>query len=159
MSGQGPYFGQCGVFTHLFPEKHPDVIERYVNEIRRVLGVLEGILATKAADSSSSSESQVWLVGDKMTYADMSFVAWNARLADLLMKSWDEIWEGLALPHVRAWHERMAALPSWERSMELRAKLMDDQGLQWNGMPKGIKTFKDYEDKIAAGEDTTPVQE
>jgi hypothetical protein len=28
------------------------------------------------------------------------------------------------------------------------------QGLQWNGVPKGIETFTEYKDKIAAGEDT-----
>jgi glutathione S-transferase len=29
---------------------------------------------------------------------------------------------------------------------------MDEQGLQWNGVPKGIETFTDYEEKIARGE-------
>lgn len=28
------------------------------------------------------------------------------------------------------------------------------QGLQWNGVPKGIETFTEYEERIAAGEDT-----
>ena len=39
--------------------------------------------------------------------------------------------------------------------MEHRARLMDEQGLQWNGVPKGIETFTEYEAKIAAGEGTT----
>lgn len=30
------------------------------------------------------------------------------------------------------------------------------QGLQWNGVPKGIETFTEYKDKIEAGEDTVP---
>ena len=42
--------------------------------------------------------------------------------------------------------------------MKLRARLMDEQGLQWNGVPKGIETFTEYEAKIAAGEDTVPNQ-
>lgn len=146
MSGQGPYFGQCGVFQHLFPEKLPSVIKRYADEIKRVLGVLEGVLAAKPAD-------QQWLVGDKMTFADMAFVPWNDRLDQLLMQSWDEVWDGVS--HVRAWHEKMVALPSWKRAMQTRAKLMDEQGLQWNGVPKGIETFTEYEKKIAAGVDTT----
>lgn len=33
------------------------------------------------------------------------------------------------------------------------------QGLQWNGVPKGIDTFTEYKDKIAAGEDTHPAKE
>lgn len=145
MSGQGPYFGQCGVFQHLWPEKIPSVIERYASEIKRVLSVLETILAAKPDDAQ-------WLVGDKMTFADMAFVPWNCRLSEVMMQTWDEIWEGV--PHVRAWHERMADLPSWKHVMETRGRLMDEQGLQWNGVPKGIKTFQEYEEKIAMGEDT-----
>lgn len=146
MSGQGPYFGQCGIFTHLWPEKLPPVIKRYADEIKRVLGVLEIVLAAKPAD-------QQWLVGDRMTFADMAFVPWDDRLDQVLMQSWDEVFEGT--PHVRAWHEKMVALPSWKRSMEIRARLMDEQGLQWNGVPKGIETFTEYEKRIAAGDDTT----
>lgn len=118
MSGQGPYFGQAGWFLHLHPEKVPSAIDRYVAEIRRILGVIEGHLAAKPAEAQ-------WLVGDKMTFADMAFLSWNTRLDDMLVKSWDEVWEGL--PHVRAWHEKMAGLPSWKRCMERRAVLMDEQ--------------------------------
>jgi glutathione S-transferase len=143
MSGQGPYFGQAGWFRHLHAEKIPSAIERYSSEVKRVLGVLDGALAAKPADAQ-------WLVGDKMTFADMAFAPWNFRLAELLEQSWDEVWAGL--PHARAWHERMVELPSWKRSMEHRARLMDEQGLQWNGVPKGIETFTDYEEKIARGE-------
>ncbi|UKZ74704.1 hypothetical protein TrVFT333_002374 [Trichoderma virens FT-333] len=139
MSGQGPYFGQCGWFQHLHPEKIPSAIERYSNEVRRVLGVLEGVLAAKPAAAQ-------WLVGDKMTFADMAFVPWNGRLNEVLMQPWDEIWDGL--PYVRAWHEKMVELPSWKRSMEKRSRLMDEQGLQWNGFPKGIQSFQEYEKAI-----------
>ncbi|KAI0147592.1 glutathione S-transferase [Xylariaceae sp. FL1272] len=142
MSGQGPYFGQAGWFTHLHPEKIPSAIERYTKEIRRVLGVLETALAGKPADSQ-------WLVGDKMTFADMAFFPWNARLNDVLSVPWDDVWK--ETPHVRAWHEKMAALPSWKRCMEIRARLMDEQGLDWNGVPKGL-TFTEYDAKIKAGE-------
>ena len=90
MSGQGPYFGQCGWsviripffsfpsplskarpirFNVLHPEKLPSAIERYSNEVKRVLGVLEQALRGKQ-----------WLVGDKCTYADLAFVTWNDRM-------------------------------------------------------------------------------
>jgi glutathione S-transferase len=146
MSGQGPYFGQAGWFQHLHPEKIPSAIERYTAEIRRVLGVLDGALAA----AKPGADGGRWLVGGKMTFADMAFAPWNFRLAEVLLQSWDEVWEGL--PHARAWHERMVELPSWKRSMEHRARLMDEQGLQWNGVPKGIETFTEYEEKIARGE-------
>ncbi|KAK4145149.1 glutathione S-transferase [Dichotomopilus funicola] len=145
MSGQGPYYGQAGWFRHLHTEPIPSAIERYANEVRRVLGVLEGILAAAQPDADDGDVR--WLVGGKMTFADMAFVPWNFRLSEVLVQPWDEVWEGL--PHVRVWHERMVALPSWERSMRIRARLMDEQGLQWNGVPKGIETFTEYEKKIA----------
>ncbi|KAK8855279.1 glutathione S-transferase [Apiospora arundinis] len=87
-----------------------------------------------------------------MTFADMVFVPWNFRLSEVLNQSWDQVWEGSppSLPHVRDWHEHMVDLPSWKRSMEIRARLMDEQGLQWNGVPKGIETFSEYEEQIAA---------
>ena len=37
--------------------------------------------------------------------------------------------------------------------MELRAKLMDEQGLDWNGMPKGISNMKEYEQKMKKDEE------
>ncbi|KAK7982054.1 glutathione transferase [Apiospora saccharicola] len=131
MSGQGPYYGQCGWFQHLHYEKYQPAIDRYAGEIRRVLGVLEGELAARPADAP-------WLVGGKMTFADMAFVSWNFRLSEVLNQPWDQ---------------RMVELPSWKRAMEVRARLMDEQGLQWNGVPKGIETFTEYEEQIAAAKD------
>ena len=32
--------------------------------------------------------------------------------------------------------------------MQTQAKLMDEQGLTWNGMRKGINNMKEYEEKI-----------
>jgi glutathione S-transferase len=144
MSGQGPYFGQCGWFQHLHHEKLPSATERYANEIRRVLSVIEGVLAQQQSD---------WLVGNKMSYTDMAFLPWNFRLSEVLVQSWDEVWEGL--PLTRAWHECMAELPSWKRIMKARDGLMAQQNLQWNGIPVGINSLQEYNEKIAKGEDTT----
>ena len=58
-----PYFGQAGHFQRLHPEKIPSAIERYQKEIVRVFGVLDSVLA-----------KQPWLVGDKCSVADLSFV-------------------------------------------------------------------------------------
>lgn len=52
-------------------------------------------------------------------------------------------------PNVQAWHHRMVDRPSWKRCMEVRDKLMDDQGLMPNGMPKGINNIQEYEAEIA----------
>ena len=56
-------------------EKLPSVIERYQNETRRVLGVLEGVLS-----------KQEWLVGGKPTIADLSFITWNNTALNIILK-------------------------------------------------------------------------
>lgn len=48
------------------PEKLPSAIERYQREALRVFGVLDGVL-----------KSREWLVGNKLTIADLAFVTWN----------------------------------------------------------------------------------
>jgi glutathione S-transferase len=123
-------------FTHLHPEKLPSAIERYAKEVKRVLGVLEVVLAAKP-------DSAQWLVGDHMTYADLSFVPWNEHLTVILMVPEEKKFAGF--PHVQAWHESMIKRPSWKKAVKTRLRLMDEQGLDWNGIPKKIKNFQDYE--------------
>jgi glutathione S-transferase len=65
VSGQGPYFGQATWFGRFHPEKVPSAVDRYVNEIERVTGVLNKAL-----------EGKEWIVGEKCTYADLAFVTW-----------------------------------------------------------------------------------
>ena len=63
LSPRSPYFGQVFWFMKYHPEKIPSAIERYQREIIRVLGVLERVLSARR-----------WLVGDKCSVADLSFV-------------------------------------------------------------------------------------
>lgn len=65
-SGQGPYFGQYTWFARFHPEKIVSATDRYAKETERVIGVLDGWL-----------QSRKWLVGDKCTFADLSFVTWS----------------------------------------------------------------------------------
>ncbi|CAI6331427.1 unnamed protein product [Periconia digitata] len=144
ISGQGPYFGQAGWFNALHPEKLPSAIERYNNELKRILGVLDGAL-----------DGQQWLVpGDKMTYADLAFTVWNDRIDALIFCAPDKKFEGF--PNVQVWHERMTSRPAWKKIMDTRAQLMDEQGLQPNGMPKGINSFQEYEAMMKAKAAGTP---
>lgn len=69
-----PYFGQATWFTFLHPEKLPSATERYQNEVKRVLGVLESVL-----------NKQDWLVGGKLTAVDMAFVPYNNRLSGRIL--------------------------------------------------------------------------
>ncbi|KAI0670748.1 glutathione S-transferase [Trametes maxima] len=69
-SGQGPYFGQAAHFVRYHPERIPSATERYQKEVLRVLGVLDGVLSKRE-----------WLVGNKLTVADISFITWVATYA------------------------------------------------------------------------------
>jgi glutathione S-transferase len=64
-SGQGPYFGQAVWFRIHHEEQLPTAVDRYIDEIRRVSSVLNGVL-----------EGRKYLVNDKYSYADMVFVPW-----------------------------------------------------------------------------------
>jgi glutathione S-transferase len=66
--GQGPYYGQATWFARFHPEKLQSAIDRYTNEIERVISVLEIGLERNGSG---------WLVGDKCTFADLAFVTWN----------------------------------------------------------------------------------
>lgn len=63
-----PSCAQAWIFNHIHPEKIPSAQERYKNEARRVLGVLESALSTRE-----------WLVGGKVTIADLIFCSWVLR--------------------------------------------------------------------------------
>jgi GST-like protein len=71
MSGIGPMFGQVGFFHKFagkdFEDKRPR--DRYVNESRRLLGVLDKRLADRA-----------WIMGDAYTIADIATFPWVRNL-------------------------------------------------------------------------------
>lgn len=51
-------------------------------------------------------------------------------------------------PNVEAWHDRMIARDSFKKAMKTREKLMGDQGLMPNSMPKGVNNMAEYEAKM-----------
>ena len=73
-----PYFGQFAWFQNFHAEKLPSAIERYNNEIKRVFGVLDGVLS-----------KQKYLVGDRVTIADLSFILWNVIILTWLIPDFD----------------------------------------------------------------------
>lgn len=68
-------------------------MDRYVAEVHRVLGVLDTILVGKE-----------YLVGGRVSYADLSFVSWNWALAFLAehVAGWEEKY-----PNFAAWNARL----------------------------------------------------
>lgn len=97
-SGHAPMIGQALHFRYFHSCPVPSAVERYTDEVRRVYGVIEMALAERrealimeldvdnaaaySAGTTPLSQSRyfdypVWLVGDRATVADLSFVPWN----------------------------------------------------------------------------------
>ena len=74
---RSPYFGQAIWFMKYHPERVPSAVERYQKEVLRVFSVLDGVLA-KAPGG--------YLVGGKLTIADLSFIPWNRGAVLLILK-------------------------------------------------------------------------
>ncbi|KAL4778188.1 glutathione S-transferase [Aspergillus varians] len=110
MSGQGPYFGQAVWFLIFHPEKIVSAQERYINETKRVTGVLEGIL-----------EGKEFLVGGRFSYADAAFQPWYTVVEVLFTDSIDLSKD---FPNVRAWLDRIQARPGVAKALEFRAEVL-----------------------------------
>ena len=102
----GPMFGQVGYF-HKFAgreiaDKRP--LERYRDEAKRLLGVLEGRLAGRQ-----------WIMGDDYTIADISMLGWVRNLVGFYGAR--DLVDFDALTHVPAWLERGLARPAVQRGL------------------------------------------
>ncbi len=101
MGGVGPMFGQYNHFAAYAPEKIPYAIERYSNEVRRLHRVMDKRLSASA-----------FLAGEDYTIADIATFPW-VRNADR---------RGIELaefPHVKRWHDAIAARPAVQRGVEV----------------------------------------
>ena len=101
MGGVGPMFGQYNHFAAYAPEKIPYAIERYTNEVKRLHRVLDQRLA----------ESE-YLAGADYSIADIATFPWVRNPAR----------RGIDLadyPHVRRWHDAIAARPAVMRGVEV----------------------------------------
>jgi glutathione S-transferase len=98
-AGIGPMQGQANHFGRYAPERIQYGVDRYVNESRRLYGVLDKHLATSTSG---------YIVGDRCTIADIAHWGWIASAG----------WAGIDIeefPHVKAWEERMLARPGVEK--------------------------------------------
>ncbi len=106
MGGVGPLFGQLGFFVKFKGAEVKDPIprERYVNEARRLLGVVETAL-----------EGREWIAGE-YSIADMALAPWLRALdfygaKDLV--GWDEH------PRTVAYLDRFLARPAVQRALDI----------------------------------------
>jgi len=110
-SGQGPYYGQAHWFIYLHPEEIPSAIERYQDEIMRVMSVLEGHL-----------KDRDWMVGNDVTLADFALLPYNAFYAPRLLPAGVTIED--RFPAVAAWQRRLLERESVSETMKERAEQM-----------------------------------
>ena len=100
MGGLGPMMGQANVFFRYAGEKIPYAVERYQNETRRLLEVLD----TRLADDE-------YLAG-VYSIADIANFAW-ARTA-----SWSGV-ESRDLEHLSRWIEAIRTRPAVQRGLDV----------------------------------------
>lgn len=103
MGGLGPMQGQANVFYRYFPEKIPAAIDRYQNETKRLLTVLD----TRLGQSE--------------------YLAKDYSIADIANWSWARIhaWAGVEiddLPHLQRWLKQLEARPALARGVNVPMK-------------------------------------
>ena len=108
MAAIGSMFGQVGYF-HKFAgreiaDKRP--LERYRDESRRLLGVLDTRLAGRR-----------WIMDDEYTIADVSMLGWVRNLIGFYEAR--DLVQFDALQHVPAWLERGLARPAVQRGLQI----------------------------------------
>ena len=108
MGGIGPMFGQVGFFNKFagkeIADKRP--LERYVNESKRLLGVIESRL-----------EGRQWIMDDEFTIADISMLGWVRNLIGFYGARDLVAFDGFA--NVPAWLERGLARPAVKRGLDI----------------------------------------
>ena len=111
MAAIGPIFGQLGFF-HKFAgkeieDKRPR--DRYVNETKRLLGVLETRL-----------DGRDWIMGDEYTIADIASLGWVRNLIGFYDAG--ALVEFDQFKNVAAWLERGLARPAVQRGLNIPAR-------------------------------------
>lgn len=117
-AGVGPMQGQANHFNHYAPEKIEYGVNRYVNETRRLYGVL---------DKRLSESKSGYLVGNKCTIADIAHWGWIAAAG----------YAGIDVsefPHLQAWEDRMLKRPAVEKGRHVpsphKIKEMDKESIE-----------------------------
>ena len=100
MGGAGPMLGQVHHFVKFNPDKSEYASERYLNEGRRLYGVLDRRLADNA-----------YLAGEEYSIADMATWPWISRF------EWQTI-DMNDYPNVKRWYTEIAARPAVKRGYD-----------------------------------------
>lgn len=107
MAAIGPMFGQVGFFHKFAGREYEDKrpLQRYVDETRRLLAVLETRL-----------DGRDYLMGDSYTIADIATLGWVRNLVGFYGAG--ELVDYASLSRVPAWLERCLARPAVQRGLD-----------------------------------------
>lgn len=83
----------------------PSAEERYANEIKRVLGVV---------DAHLKKQRTSYLVGDKCTYADLAWIPWDRSLSFTM----PEVDFEKEFPLYSAWNQRLLERPEVKKVLD-----------------------------------------
>lgn len=107
VGGFGPFLGQAEHFLVAERrEANPYAVKRYVDETRRLYGVLEGQLVRQHARGVD------FVAGDGLSIADVAIFGWARKWKELTMGD-DEF------PAVYRWHDRIADRPATQRALAI----------------------------------------
>jgi GST-like protein len=108
MASIGPMFGQVGFFHKFAGREYRDKrpLERYVDESRRLLGVLEARL-----------DGRPWLMGEDYSIADIATLGWVRNLVGYYEAR--DLVHFDTLANVPAWLERGLARPAVQRGLAI----------------------------------------
>jgi GST-like protein len=108
MGNVGPMFGQVGFFNHFagreWADKRP--LDRYIAESRRLLQVLEGVLADRR-----------WIMGEDYTVADVATFPWINHLVTYYQAA--ELLNYSELAHVRRATQQFLERPAVIKGMQV----------------------------------------
>ena len=115
-------------FKKFHPEQIPSAIDRYTKEVHRVTGVLNDCLS-RQQEKYGNANNGPWLVADKMSYADVSWVMWQKLMVVFGALSPDEY------PFARDWVDKMMELEEVKTVFD-RAMASNHDGSEWEGFDK-----------------------
>jgi len=111
VGGVGPMAGQVHHFKNYAVETLTYAINRYVDEVNRLYGVMNKRLADRD------------FIAGKYSIADMSLIGW--------VNGWERQGQDInEFPHLKAWIERMKARPTVKRGMELGLELRQNYDMK-----------------------------
>lgn len=127
MSGVGPMFGQFAHFYYYAREKVPYAIERYDNERRRLMRVMDQHL-----------EGRAYFVDEAYTIADMCILPWVVNSVDAVAGE---------RPNLKAWADRLRARDAVQRGL-----VAFDERVRPEIIQGGLEGFNDEHRSVLFGD-------